>query len=232
MSCDTKGFVLTPCKDVMLLAGVVERALNRFVLDEAKLQFPDCRGMLLTAPAREKFRLPKAELSADSDLVQFHFLFDGEKRTLWMFFGTDCDREDFGPHSISLSLGQWGRSDTILQLALHALSFAGPAYVNTAQGLADESFQSLQESRASYLDLLALHYVSCLRLEKFVQLWDSPLRPDDVTADMFFGAPEAVVREWVARENYSSAWDEMTAMARQRKVILNVMNEFHEGVCT
>lgn len=124
MGVDTKGFVATKCKDVFFVVRLAEEALNRLIR-------PHTKAALLAGRAADeppKYRTVSTRLLADSEGVQLNFTYEGEDRTLWMYFTCDCDNEDYTPTSISLSLGCWGHSELYMKTVLQALSPLGDVY--------------------------------------------------------------------------------------------------------
>jgi len=152
MGMDTKGFVATACKDVFFIVGLVENALNALIKPHVPHPFaPRAKkpakpkihvetvthagyidvAVKVDPPAEEEapaYKLVKLEMTPSSQMVRFHFSYAGEHRTLWMFFDTDCDRKEYTPTSISMSMGCWGQSDLFMQTALRALSPLGDVY--------------------------------------------------------------------------------------------------------
>lgn len=159
----TKGFVLTPCKDVLLIAALVQGGLDRIINDAARKRYP--RQL---AVRNEEFRTCKVVLSPSSGLAQVGFTYDGEVRMLWLFFDCDCDNVKFGPQSISMSLGCNGRSELFMRVALHALSSLGPAYLDLDDG-DDVGPALLDEPQCSMLDAVGLGYLSPYQYERLLE---------------------------------------------------------------
>lgn len=135
VSVDTDGVVVTRCKDVLFVSGLVDRALRRRIEPLAREERSRQRK---NDPKERAWVSPTVLLSPDSDLVQFQFTFNGEQRVLWLFFTCDCDHQDLGPASLSLSLGYWGSSEEIMRIALEALACLGPTYIDVNDSDAEE----------------------------------------------------------------------------------------------
>lgn len=121
MGIDTKGLVATNCKDVFFVMNKIERAINKLIAPHLileKMRFCD-------ETKDGKYKKVRLEIRADSELVQVHFTFNGEKRTLWVFFGCDSSEQS---QSINLSMGCWGESDLLMMTALRAVSMLGTTY--------------------------------------------------------------------------------------------------------
>lgn len=127
MATGTKGFVLTKCKDVFFVCDRIERALNKLIQPGWKEQLFSAQSKAGEAKPPQFVRV-SATLSAGSGLVQFHFTYKGENRTLWLNFHCDYDQRSYGPSSISMSLNRWGESELFVKTALQAISMLGPVY--------------------------------------------------------------------------------------------------------
>lgn len=123
MGVSTKGFVLTNCKNVFFVSHAVSRALNRLIRSRSGI-----RGFAFTQEQREQWSWVKMELSDLSDCVSFRFTFDGQHRTLRLNFDCDCDNVEYGPASLSMSLGCNGEAELLVRTALRACSMLGPTY--------------------------------------------------------------------------------------------------------
>lgn len=148
MSVDTKAFIATPCKDIFFVAARVQRALDALI-----------RPLRINALRSEKpnsYQLTTVELCPDSAIVRFHFQYEGHNRTMWLFFDCDCDRVEYAPQSLTLSMGCSGRSDLFIKTAAHALSMLGPVYYDYND--CDEVPWALLQEQP------ALNFVSACRL--------------------------------------------------------------------
>jgi hypothetical protein len=125
MSVDTKGVVVTSCKEIFFVCALVERALTQYIAPKARKEHASARK-----GSEPEWTLPTIRLSSAGELVQFHFRFNGEQRILWLFFTCDCDNLELGEQSLSLNLGYWGSSETIMRIVLEALACLGPTYID------------------------------------------------------------------------------------------------------
>lgn len=139
MSVNTKAFIATPCKDICFVAARVQRALDALIRPLWKSN--------LRSDAPAQYQLTTTELCPDSALVRFHFQYEGQNRTMWLFFDCDCDRVEYAPQSLTLSMGCSGRSDLFIKTAAHALSMLGPVYYDY-NDCDDVSWELLQEQPA------------------------------------------------------------------------------------
>ncbi len=123
MGVDTKGFIATACKDVAVIGILVEGALRAFITEEMRTRYPERTQRALRM---KEFSMPQVELSQRMSVMSFNFKLNDEKRSLKLFTTCDCDNTKRGvPQSLSLTLGCWGESPTMMKLALHALSVLG-----------------------------------------------------------------------------------------------------------
>lgn len=126
MGVDTKGFVLTKCKDVFFVCNRIEQALNKLIA-------PGWREQLLSPQTDEQkanpqFRRVTVRLVAGSGAARFLFTYKGEDRALWLNFDCDCDQKSYGPLSLSMSMSCWGESELLVKTALESISMLGPVY--------------------------------------------------------------------------------------------------------
>lgn len=138
MGMDTKGAVITACKDAFFAIEMVEAALNGLIQPHLpKFPWQTSRRSSEEATADavkpEKKAKPdyakvKVDFKARDRLVKFNFTYAGEQRMLWLFFDCDSSNVEFGPKSLTLSMGCWGQSDLFMKTALQALSPLGPVY--------------------------------------------------------------------------------------------------------
>lgn len=121
MSVDTKGLVLTDNKDVFGVCQRVNAALLAMFRDgETHLSlFRDDTSIL-----------PSFELSPYSRMVEVHFKYRSEQRSLHIHFDCDWDAREYGEHALLLSLGCWGSSELIMRTVLASLQDLGPTYID------------------------------------------------------------------------------------------------------
>lgn len=110
MGVDTKGILLTECKDVFLVAKSVRTALQ----DVAKPE-PTAIPTLVR---------PKIEIGITESVELLWAQFtekSGKPRRLSIFFTCDCDNTRFGPSSLVMSLAANGNSIDIVGAVLAQL---------------------------------------------------------------------------------------------------------------
>lgn len=186
MGVDTKGVVVTTCKDVMFVALSIEQAVKRvleMVLPATQTPLQRLRALAVDI-----------ECSPSTDSLRFRFEINGDQRQLSVFFGCDCDHLDKGAQSVSLLLGAWGDSVLIMECVLRVLSVLGPTYLNEADSSAEGYV--LQPGVATFTELaLAGQFTLPTRvLEKWVACYEAgQMRADGMAfRDLFgFDAPAA-----------------------------------------
>lgn len=211
MSIDTKGVVLTPCKDILLVSKVVCRALKQLLDEERKIEFSaDPRS----EEARNAYSTyVRCELSPESEIVTYDFVFATEQRHLKAFFTCDSDHADLAPLSISFMLGDWGSSPLLMQHVLFALSFMGETYYDESDcdsvGLAKCDTPKLNFLRAVYLG-----FVRDTELQDFVKAWDEgKLGKTTDSFEAFFGMTRARADNLLGM-HYKTCWDETDKLAK------------------
>jgi hypothetical protein len=121
MGTNTKGYVITPVKDISHVMTIVERVISKLVA-EAK---PEKKGLLLP----EGFSHPDTTLSPSSDLARTRFAIAGEDRTLTVLFG--CDNDAAGRHQgdkLIFDMGMGGLSDKVITGVLAKMTHLGRCY--------------------------------------------------------------------------------------------------------
>ena len=132
MGVDCKGFVLTRNKDVFFYVRHIENALNRLIMQES-----GCRNIAelnrQPADAEGKLQWKTVETTfayGGSRMLNMEFNFKGERRRLAVFFDCDCDQSEYGPASVSFSMGCWGSSEQLMRTVLEALTMLGKPYLD------------------------------------------------------------------------------------------------------
>jgi hypothetical protein len=111
MGIDTKGVVITECKDVFKIRRLIEAALRKH---------SDASGLYKNAPI---------EFTLETDFIMCRFTNCGNTRNMFVFFGSDNDYKDLGNKKLILNLGAWGNSVQIMKDCLSALSELGQTYI-------------------------------------------------------------------------------------------------------
>jgi len=167
MGVDTKGFVLTPVKDALLITGLAAGALDSLIREEAKLEFPGAGPR--DDASKKRFGEVEARMRPDSDMVQLRFTFKGETRQLSMFFRCDCDHSEYGSRSIGFSLGLHGESELFVTAVAHSLSMLGQAWVDRSDS-DDIGPLRLAEAPLTVVGAVALGYTNVLCLERWLSV--------------------------------------------------------------
>lgn len=207
MGIDTKGFVATSCKDVFFVMNKIERAINKLITPHLKLE-----NMRFSDETKDgKYKKVRLEIRADTELVQAHFTYNGEKRTLWVFFGCDCDKTEYTSQSISMSMGCWGESDLFMQTALRAVSMLGTVYFD---------HNDCDEIDPAPLEVTPLTYIqSCIEklehpdivsLGRWYTMSNKGLLRDGPVSEVL-GLPETSVKRILAGD-YESASKELESI--------------------
>ncbi|MBC8742754.1 hypothetical protein F6X40_40455 [Paraburkholderia sp. UCT31] len=168
MGIDTKGFVATRNKDVFFAAHLVERGLNSLMPGPIQVLRAN-KGL-----EEPRFQRVSTELLASSGGVRFRFTFEGEPRSMLMYFDTDTDRKEYAEQSLSFILGCHGNSELFIKTALGALTALGPVYFDYNDG--DESgFELLDLPAMTFLEACQrrLDFASCVSLAKWVKQFEA-----------------------------------------------------------
>lgn len=230
MGVDTKGFVLTADKDVMRVSRLVQNSLDALIGEELRIMFPNV-GDRHSSKARSEFRTCRLELNPELDGVSVDFVFRGRARRMLVFFTCDCDHTEYGPKSLSLSLGCHGESGLFMQCALHALTLLGDAYYdeNDCDGV-DPVL--LKEPRVTVLGAVALGYIRTTQVETWIEDFDRKVVGRGLSFEEFFGVPEQRLRQAAATSDLSAKWGRFTKMANSLGVPApSFLNEYHEREC-
>lgn len=226
MGVDTKGFVLTDCKDVLMLANLVGQALHGLILAECKTVFGEF-GIRRSKEAREAFVYPEYDLKPDSGMLLIHFTFHGVRRSLYMYFDCDCDRVEYGPKSITMTLGCFGYSELFMKTALHALSVLGPVYFD-GNDADDIDFALLDERVPPVLGAVSLDYIKDSRFPDWVEYFDAGKVGAGKSFEEFFGAPEATVREICAIGDFTARWKAVCQLANTVDATPTFLSDYHQ----
>jgi hypothetical protein len=225
MPVDTKGFVLTDCKDVLLISNLVGQAIHGLILAECRTVLGEA-GLKRSQKARDMFGYPQYELKPDLGMLDISFTFHSEKRSMTLFFDCDSDREAYGPHSISIKLGCFGYSDLFIKTALHALSMLGPVYFDH-NDCDDIDFALLEERVPPVLGAVSLDYIKDSRFPDWVEYYDAGRVGAGKPFEAFFGAPETAVREVCAIKDFTARWKAVCQLANTVDATPTFLSEYH-----
>lgn len=195
MGVDTKGFVTTSFKNVMLVAELLERSLDRLIrAEKRRLEGVNARAF------SPKYQMVNIRLRPSSDGLNLVFKLNGEERSMSVFFSCDCDHKDTAPASLSLSLGAWGHSVLLVKQALYALSVLGPAYINENDATSI-GYVSLGLPRLTVKDAMGMQFIPMHRLAAWIAAWDlGEFSSSQLSFDEFFGMKEEFIRKLVRNQ--------------------------------
>lgn len=168
MGVSTTGFVVTDVKDALLIIELARGAVDQLIADELAICFPGTKRW--QAAATGLFKFTDVNISAGG-IVQMHFTFHGERRTMSVHFDCDCDYLEYGPESVSFSLGCFGESELFITSVAFALSALGQAYVDRNDSDSIDP-QQLQETPLPLCSAIRMGYASILS----VRLWIKALQ--------------------------------------------------------
>lgn len=173
MSDNTIGVVLTPCKDVFFVVGLVEEALYRALDDEAARLGVTRMALLALRNAKGDalYRAPSPTISSVARMAVMRFAFAGEQRALYVNFACDTDHEDLGDKKLTLLFGAWGRSVQIMERVLRPLGVLGRVLLCENEGCARD-FRPVTESCANWIDALRRRMVNSSELQ-FQRLFEA-----------------------------------------------------------
>lgn len=119
MGIDTKGVVVTECKDVFKIRRLLEAVLR---------PHSDPSGLYKNAPI---------EFTLETDFIICSFVNCGNQRNMFVFFGSDNDYQDLGRTKLILLLGAWGNSVQIMKDCLGVLKDLGYTYIHEFDAIGD-----------------------------------------------------------------------------------------------
>jgi hypothetical protein len=224
MGVDTKGFVLTPVKDALLITALAAGALDSLIREEADIEFPGVRPWDDTR--KKRFRSVDAHMRPDSNMVQLQFTFKGDARQLSMFFRCDSDQSEHGPRSISFSLGLHGESELFVTNVAYALSMLGPAWVDRSD-CDDVGPLLLAETPLTIAGAVALGYADALCLENWFDT-ATALGLDSSATEALMGLPFEQLKGLG-----SLSYDELKALVSSVPVPCpGFLDEYHQRIFT
>lgn len=219
MTVTTNGFVLTTSKDVLKISLMVQNALNGLIREDRSKKF----GSLSPAHSevRESYSPVDCRLLPESGMVQFTFKFRGTNRMMNMHFTCDCDNEEYGPKSVSVTMGCFGYSDVFVQTVLHALSLLGPVYFDSNDS--DDIDPALLEiKKPTLLQAAALGYVNEYDVDEWVEyLKDANAFSgvDENSFELFFGDTQNKYLELVKVEDFKERVVLVKELASKQPVV-------------
>jgi hypothetical protein len=144
----TRGYCVTRNRNVFFIVGLVERALNNLIGSWRSVREAN-RGREADKPF---LRQVETRIQPSSRSVDLFFVYQGEARTMTVFFDLKDDGDDgLCKKSVCLMMGCHGQSDLFIKAALGALSALGPLHF-VACSDSDEPPVLLEGHPMSYLD--------------------------------------------------------------------------------
>lgn len=122
MAMNSKGYVLTPVKDVMHVLTIVERVIHNLI--QQHINTPADQGGY-RFPAGYSY--PTTSVSPSTATAETRFTINGEARTLSVYFA--CDGDPVGEYAgkkLVLMMGFGGLADTVIPAVLAKLAHLGP----------------------------------------------------------------------------------------------------------
>lgn len=149
MATDTKGFVLTSCKDVMFVCDRIQTAINKVI-------HPLRAEEVFAGVTQENIanNVCSSYLYPSSNAVRIVFKHANVSYTLNLHFTCDCDNKEFGPQSISLSMGAHHQAADFMKLALTSLSMLGQLYFKEKDGYGTR-FEVLEAAPTTFIEACA-----------------------------------------------------------------------------
>jgi len=122
MAMNSKGYVLTPVKDVMHVLTIVERVIHDLIRQKVT---PPTKNSGHRLP--EGYSYPMTSVSPAMATAETRFTLNGEARTLSVYFA--CDGDPVGEYAgkkLVLMMGFGGLADTVIPAVLAKLAHLGP----------------------------------------------------------------------------------------------------------
>jgi hypothetical protein len=161
MGTDTKGYVMTPVKNVMHVMTIVENVIHKMVREKMPAQ----RGML----PGEGFTYPSTRLSPDMNMAQVTFSIAGESRSLTVHFGCDNDAKHKHPgEKLILSMGLYGVSIRVVEAILKRLTHLGRCYLDR-NDCDDEPDVEVTTAPMTFIDAIVQRYDCTLSVKHWMQ---------------------------------------------------------------
>jgi hypothetical protein len=193
MGIDTKGVVVTPCKDVIFVVDKVRGAVDRLIQPGLAAE-RRVKGFYRKKDEARQFVSTTAEFSyTGSGMVTVDFRYKGQARSMHAHFTCDVDYKTLGEHKLIFSLGCWGDSELLMKAALQSLSMLGDVYFDCN----DCDLEELAK-----LDIEPHNFLTCaeaglgqgdiLDLKKWVEMYDDGLLREGTFEDVV-GLPRHVV---------------------------------------
>lgn len=145
MGTDTKGFVLTSCKDVFFVCDRIQTAINREIHPLRAQEILSGKGF-----DNVSNQVCAIHLYPSSHAARITFMYADVSYNMHVHFTCDCDNKDFGPQSISLSMGAHHESAWFMKLALESLSMLGRLYFKEKDGYGTH-FEMLEVEPRTFL---------------------------------------------------------------------------------
>lgn len=164
MGTNTKGYLVTPVKDVPHVMSIVERVINKMIA-EAK---PERKGIRLP----EGFKRPATSLSPSMGLASTDFAISGEERSLTVHFASDSDENHRYPgDKIIFDMGMGGLSYAVIAGVLAKMTHLGQCYFDANDcDSPDTADVEIVEPPMTFVDAVVGAYTSALSVKSWIRI--------------------------------------------------------------
>lgn len=209
MGNSTKGYVVTPVKDVSHIMTIVERVIHCLIA-EAK---PERKGLKL----QEGFSLPDTYLRPSSETACTQFAIAGEQRTLNVFFACDNDSKHKYPgEKIVFDMGLGGLSEKVVSGVLSRLTHLGRCYLDVDDCDSEPDVEIIRHPM-TFMDAVVSRHASPLAVKSWIrmhpQLTAAPALHD------FLGITQAELEAYTAGESMYDICQRYRDKAREDSAI-------------
>lgn len=191
MGNSTKGYVVTPIKDVSHVMAIVERVIFCLIA-EAK---PERRGLVL----QEGFSRPDTYLRPSSDTACTQFAIAGEQRTLNVFFA--CDNEPnhkYPGDKLVFDMGLGGLSEKVVSGVLSRLTHLGRCYLDVDDCDSEPDVEIVRHPM-TFMNAAVSGHASPLAVKSWIRM--HPLLPEAPALHEFLGITEEELSAYRAGES-------------------------------
>jgi hypothetical protein len=162
MGVDTKGYVITPVKNVMHVMTMVEDVILKMVL----ASMPPRQNPLMP----EGFALPRTRLAPSTNMAQTSFSIAGENRLLTVHFGCDNDNSAKYPgEKLILSIGRNGLSVEVMEAVLARLTHLGRCYLDR-DDCDNEPDVEITTAPMTFIDAVVQQYDNSLNSKHWMRM--------------------------------------------------------------
>jgi hypothetical protein len=174
----TRGYVVTPIKDVSHVMAIVERVITNLIA-EAK---PDRKGRVLP----EGFSHPDTYLTPASESAHTQFAIAGEKRTLNVYFACDSDPNHKYPgDKVIFDMGLGGLSEKVVSGVLARMTHLGRCYLDVDDCDGPTPDVEITAHPMTFMDAVVSRYASAMAVKSWIRM--HPLLPSAPALHDFLG---------------------------------------------